>query len=132
MVHKIDYIGVGSSRKVGHLELLADGLKITMLDGEEMRIQMKSLHRSEYLYSDYIENRINGYNIVCHLVKANGELREVLNTLFLRSMDEYNTIANYLTKMKDMNEPVDNKPKREQRSPTNKGPTGGGWLSRRK
>jgi hypothetical protein len=95
-------------------------------------IEMKLKKRTEYLYTDYIKNNINGYNIVCHLIKANGELRDVLITLFLRSIDEYKTIENYITKMKGKNELFINKPIREQINPTKKGTAGGGWLSLRK
>lgn len=124
---KLAYIGIGGSKRLGHLEFGADSLKAATLDDEEIRIPMRLNNRNDYLYADYVENEINGFRIVCHIVKANGDNRDVLLTLFLRHFGEFQTIQSYLETMKAAMEiKTENPPIRAAVS------KGIGWLTRRK
>jgi hypothetical protein len=128
----IEYIGVGGSRNLGHLEFLADTLMITTLNEEEITIKLKLKNRNDYLYTDYIGNHINGFKIVCHIIKANEENRDVLITLFLHNLDEYKVIQNYIENMKTNNDILNVTSSMKPINTSKKEALRGGWLSYKK
>lgn len=97
---KIETVGFESSRIIGQLEIHENKL-IKTINGVETMLPLLLKGRNDYFYIDHIENNINSFSIVCHIVWGNDIERHVLWTLFLRSRDELKLLIGFI---KDINE----------------------------
>jgi hypothetical protein len=87
--------------------------------------------QNEFYYVDFIENVVNSFQIVCHIVKSNGTETDVIATLFLSQEKEIDLLKGYLDDVNKKNKETNRThPTNEIRSAEAR--TGKGWLSRRK
>lgn len=99
MFEEINLIGFESSKRIGKMILQTRSLKIELAD-EEIMIPMFSKNRNDYFYLDYIENQVNNFRFVCHIVKANGIEKDVISSIFLKDEKDLNILKAYIDQLK--------------------------------
>ena len=128
MFVEIKPIGFESSKRIGKVILQNRSLKIE-LPNEEIMITLTSKDRNDYFYTDYIENSVNIFKIVCHVIKANGNDKDVVGTFFLKEKKDYIILKEYIEQLKlDQKDTIKNKEDHPNKVIRNH--NGMGWLSR--
>jgi len=131
MDHSIEPIGFEGTKNIGKMILQTNSI-LVILNGEEIPIPLTIRNRDEFFYLDFIENKVNSFHFVCHIVRSSGIEKDVVGTFFLREEKE-------LTLLREFMDNLNRQTKEEFKEKVNTAikktaaPNGGkGWLSKRR
>jgi hypothetical protein len=131
MPETIEPIGYESSKRIGKLKIHNKSILVTLHD-EEINLHLTFRNQKEYYYLDFIENTVNSFNFVCHIVKADGIETDVIATFFLRYEKDLELLRGLLDQLNKDNKVIRKNQPNNQIKRTLEVNTGNGWLSRRK
>jgi hypothetical protein len=129
MLETIEPIGFESSKRIGKLKLLIKSIVVIIHD-EEINFPLTYRNRNEYYYLDFIENTVNAFKFVCHIVKSDGIETDVIATFFLREKKDVDLLREFMDKLNKQNKELRKNHDNNERILEVK--TGKGWLSRRR
>jgi hypothetical protein len=131
MLETIEPIGFESSKRIGKLELHHKSIIVTFHD-EEINLPLTYRNRNEYYYLDFIENTVNLFNFVSHIVKAGGIETDVIATLFLKDEKDLDLLRGFLDKLNTHNKELEKNHLNNHKEKILEVNKGKGWLSRRR
>jgi hypothetical protein len=131
MPETIETIGYESSKRIGKLMIHNKSFIVTFHD-EEINLHLTFRNQKVYYYLDFIENTVNSFNYVCHIVKADGIETDVIATFFLRLEKDLDLVRRFLDQLNKDNKVIRKNQLNNQKERTLEVNTGKGWLSRRK
>ncbi|XEC96609.1 hypothetical protein AB6A23_08735 [Paenibacillus tarimensis] len=131
MLETIEPVGFESSKRIGKLKFQTNSIMVIFQD-EEINLTLTYKNRNEYYYLDFIENTINSFKFVCHIVKSDGIEKDVIATLFLRDEKDLDFLRGYLKKLNKHNKELRTSRINNKKERTFEVQRGKGWLSRRR
>lgn len=131
MYYSIEPIGFEGTKNIGKMIFQTKSI-LVILNGEEIPIPLTIRNRDEFFYLDFIENKVNSFHFVCHIVRSSGIEKDVVGTFFLREEKDLTLLREFIDSLnrqtkEEFKEKVDTAIRKAA------APSGGkGWLSKRR